>query len=293
MDEFVDLNGAIEETEEPEEIILATITAVGTDGVRIQIDGTEEAGEKEYRVNSMQKFAAGDRVKIKKNSGTYLVEYKIGSPMEDYPIPSGGSDGQILVKDGSSDYAVKWVTKDSTHSIPSGGSAGQVLTKNSATDYDVKWSSASHDLPTGGTNGQVLTKDGTVNYSVKWADAPHGLPTGGSAGQCLVKKTATNYDVQWGSPSVSVSELKNGSYTFSLSSSGNMVAGSTTYGVTLGSSTVPIQGCYIKGNIRLGTDAYQSAIGFFGATPTSRKSVSNTADVATLITALKGYGLIY
>ena len=106
-DELVELNGLAVPEEPQEEIVLATITAVGTDGVQIQIDGEDEAGEKEYKVNTAVKFAVGDRVKIFKNSGTYLIEYKFGAPMADYPIPAGGSDGQVLMKDGSNPYAVK------------------------------------------------------------------------------------------------------------------------------------------------------------------------------------------
>ena len=158
LDVIVDLDESIEQDEEPEEIVLATVTAVGDDGVQIQIDGTEEAGEKEYKVNSMQKFAVGDRVKIFKNSGTYLIEYKIGSPMADYPIPTGGSDGQYLAKDGSNNYALKWVSPPSVHGLPSGGSANQVLVKSSNTDYAVSWADPAHGIPSGGTAGQYLKK---------------------------------------------------------------------------------------------------------------------------------------
>ena len=145
MDELNELELEEEETEELEgeewNIELATVAAVGGTGVKLTIDGDEEAGDKYYKVNAGQLFAVGDRVKIHKNSGTYVVEFVVGSPMSRYPIPSGGSDGQVL-------------------------------TKNGSTNYSVKWANVPHELPSGGTNGQVLLKDGSTNYSVKWGNAP-------------------------------------------------------------------------------------------------------------------------
>ena len=37
------------------------------------------------------------------------------------------------------------------HNVPSGGTSGQVLTKNSSTDYDVSWVT-----PSGGSGGAVI-----------------------------------------------------------------------------------------------------------------------------------------
>lgn len=187
-----------------DEIELATVVSVGTNGVTLIIDGNEEAGAKEYRVNIGQQLKPGDRVKVSRISGSYLVDYVIGSPMARYPIPAGGTDGQ------------------------------------------------------------VLTKDGTSDYSVKWADV-------GGGGK--------------------VSELVNGIYTLNLSASGVLAAQNASRRITLGSSTVPFSGCYLGGNIYLGT-ATSDKIGFFGHAVAARQTVSNTASVATLITALKAYGLI-
>ena len=286
MDEYVDLNEIIqhEETEEPEEIVLGTVTAVGSNGVQIQADGAEEAGTKDYKVNSMQLFAVGDRVKILKNSGTYLIEYVVGTPMARYPIPAGGSDGQVLTKDGANDYAVKWAA--APHGIPSGGSANQVLTKNSATDYDVTWSNAAHDLPTGGSTGQYLRKKSATNYDVEWATAAHDLPTGGSTGQYLKKKTNTNYDVEWGSaPSTDRLSYSSNYVVFDNSS---LHPNSTC---SLGSSSYYFNGCYLKGAIRLGNSSYDSTLGFFGKTPVSKQTLYSSSTLANVITALQNYGL--
>ncbi len=321
MDEIIteDLDDEIDE-EEQEEIVLATVTDVSANGLRIRLDGEEEAGEKYYKANAGQRYAVNDRVKVEKNSGTYIVEYVVGKPGARFPIPSGGSDGQVLTKDGATNYAVKWATvkgipaggtagqvlAKSTadnyavawtdpHGIPTGGTDGQVLTKNGATNYSVKWADQARDIPTGGSDGQVLTKNGTTNYSVKWADAPHELPTGGTDGQVLIKNGTTNYSVKWGSVSASVSKLVNGYYELELSSGGVVTGKNSTYSISLGSSGIPINGCYLNGAIRIGVNQYQSTVGFFGTTPQSKKTVSTSGSdggLSALITALKGYGLI-
>lgn len=289
MDEFeLTEETTPEEAGEETEIALATVAAVASDGVTITIDGDEEPGNKKYKVNTSVLFKAGDRVKIHKNSGTYIVEYQVGSPMSRYPIPAGGSDGQYLVKDGSNNYALKWSTL-TVHNVPSGGTANQVLAKSSSADYDLKWLSLeeAHGLPTGGTTGQFLRKKSNTNYDVEWAAVDHDLPAGGTDGQYLVKNGTTNYSVKWASAPSSdrlTSSAKhviyNGSALYADSSS------------SLGSSTYYWSGCYLSGAIRLGNNAYNTTLGFFGTTPQSKKSVGSSGTLAQLITALQGYGLI-
>lgn len=284
MDEFEALNPGSEQEEGQTEIVLATVASVGENGVTITVDGSSEAGEKEYKVNSGVLFAAGDRVKIEKDSGTYIVEYPIGNPMERYPIPAGGSDGQVLTKDGSNPYKVKWGS--ASHGIPSGGSSGQVLVKASGTNYDVEW--ASRGIPSGGTSGQVLAKTSASDYAVGWTTVST-VPSTGTTGHVLTK-TATG--CEWAAaPSPSVSSLVNGNYTLSLSNAGVLAASASSRKIQLGTSSIPFNTCYIGGELHLGPSS-SDKIGFFGHAVASRQTVSNTATVATLITALKAYGLI-
>lgn len=120
-----------QDIEEPKEneAELATIVEIGKNGLVLQFDGEEETREKNYRCNSGVKFAVGDRVKIHKTSGTYIVEYAVGNPNSRVPVglPSGGSAGQILTKTSS---GAAW--NNAPTGLPSGGSAGQVLTKTSS-----------------------------------------------------------------------------------------------------------------------------------------------------------------
>lgn len=290
MDELNELELEEQEDEELEgeefAIELATIVSVGSTGVTIQIDGDEEASSKTYKVNSSALFAVGDRVKVHKNSGTYLVEYPVGNPMARYPIPTGGSDGQYLVKNGSANYSLKWASL-TVHNVPSGGSANQVLMKNSAIDYDVKWATISGALPSGGSSGQYLRKKSNTNYDVEWAAQAHDLPTGGSNGQYLVKDGSTNYSVKWASAPATdrlTSGAKTVIYDGTYLYSGNSA--------TLGSSSNYWNGCYIGGAIRLGNNSYNSTLGFFGSSPQSKKSVGSSGTLANLISALQSYGLI-
>lgn len=157
----------------------ATVGGVYADGLSLIFDGEEEETQKHYLCNTSATFAAGDRVKLATDSGTYIVEYVVGPPgtaPEAHGLPAGGAADQVLTKTSATDYDAAWANiPDPPHELPSGGSNNQVLTKNGSTDYAVKWANVpdpAHELPTGGTSGQVLTKDGSTNYAVKWSDAP-------------------------------------------------------------------------------------------------------------------------
>ena len=65
----------------------ATVAEVDTSkGVRLKFDGAENESVKFYPIAAGITIAAGDRVRVFKDSGTYVVEYKL-------TIPSGGGTG--------------------------------------------------------------------------------------------------------------------------------------------------------------------------------------------------------
>lgn len=258
--------------EQPKSFVIASVASIGSSGITLKFDENDTAGEKEYRGNTNQKLAVGDRVFAAADSGTYVILCKIGKPGSDYPpnyIPSNGNDGQLLAKNGSTNYALKWVDPPS------------------------------NPIPTGGSDGQLLAKNGSTNYALKWVNAPSNpLPTGGSAGNVLMKNSANNYDVKWGS--MAVSEIKNGSYSLSMNSSGVITPSSNGY-IDLGSTYYQLRNLYASGTIQLGNSyngnvmicGSYAKLGFFGSTPVARKSLYATATLSDLITALKGYGLFY
>lgn len=190
---------AEEVVEESQESQFATVGEVFDDGVTLIFDGQEEATEKHYKVNASIVLAAGDRVKILKDSGTYVVEYVIGVPGLGTQIPAGGTAGQVLVKGGTEDYSLKWAT---IKGVPSGGTEGQVLAKASNDSYALTWKTISQTnyIPAGGSNGQLLAKNGSTDYALKWIDASEGtnyIPSGGSDGQFLAKSGTTSYALKW------------------------------------------------------------------------------------------------
>lgn len=63
---------------EPKTDFLATVYSVASDGIRLKFDGETEARQKKYKFNKSASFSPGQRVKVAKVGGTYIVEYPIG-----------------------------------------------------------------------------------------------------------------------------------------------------------------------------------------------------------------------
>ena len=216
---------------EKEVFNFATIGEVFDDGVSLIFDGQNAATEKHYKVNTSVVFKTGDRVKILSDSGTYVVEYVVGSPRKaeendsgllaggdtgqsllkasdldhDFVwgapngvMPTGGEAGQFLRKKSDKDHDAQW--DDIKGLVPAGGTAGYVLRKKTVADYNMEWAPPEKGVPTGGTSGQVLKKTSATDYAMQWASLDGILPVGGTAGQCLIKDTSTNYDASWGNP---------------------------------------------------------------------------------------------
>lgn len=245
--------------------LLATVEAVQPEGLQLILDGEEKAGEKLYKCANNVLFKPGDRVKLTEDSGTYIVDFVLGLPMERLLVPAGGKDGQVLAKDGSEDFVLKW--KDNN----AGGSINYI--------------------PSGGTDGQLLAKSGSGNYSLKWVNAPTNyIPAGGSTGQVLMKSSYSDFALKWGDmkAETTASKLTYSSYTVELNASG-LIPSSSYLG--LGSRYYPFGNLYAEGSVILG-DTYGTTLGFFGSTGATKQTVASSATVSTLITALKAYGLI-
>lgn len=76
------LEGAFEQDERsnPLEAQLAKVVSVSSRGIQLLFDGASASDGKIYPCNACAEFRAGDRVKVAKVSGTYIVEYPIGAP---------------------------------------------------------------------------------------------------------------------------------------------------------------------------------------------------------------------
>lgn len=62
------------------EFLTATVAAIKNTGLTLIFPGQTEASQKTYKCNSAYNFCPGMRVRVKYDSGTYLVEYPIGTP---------------------------------------------------------------------------------------------------------------------------------------------------------------------------------------------------------------------
>ena len=55
----------------------ATVMAVSGGKATLKFDGETAATQKGYKYNATLSLTAGDRVKVNKVSGTYVIEYKL------------------------------------------------------------------------------------------------------------------------------------------------------------------------------------------------------------------------
>ena len=78
--------------EQPIDARIATVGEVYEDGLSLIFDGQETATEKHYKCNTSVTFKAGDRVKVARISGSYVVEYVVGAPSSG----GGGSVSELV-----------------------------------------------------------------------------------------------------------------------------------------------------------------------------------------------------
>lgn len=165
MEENVFIENAKEEAEHPE-FNFAVVSGVYADGLGLVFPGQDEPTEKHYKCNTSIVFKVGDRVRVFRDSGTYVVEYVVGNPGGVHGIPTGGSSGQALVKKSSTNYDVKWADTGGSSGLPSGGTKGNVLTKKSSTNYDAEWSAPA--TPGAVANQYSTTASSNNNYNIQF-----------------------------------------------------------------------------------------------------------------------------
>lgn len=78
METYQDL--AAGEPNEVPEASFATVAEIFDDGVTLRFDGMDRPTTKRYKTNAFVVFRPNDRVRVIKDSGTYVVEYPVGNP---------------------------------------------------------------------------------------------------------------------------------------------------------------------------------------------------------------------
>lgn len=59
----------------------AIVAGIYRDGISLIFPGSSSPSSKHYRCNSSIPFAVGQRVRVEKINGTYIVAYPIGPPV--------------------------------------------------------------------------------------------------------------------------------------------------------------------------------------------------------------------
>lgn len=252
---------------EPQDATFATIDKIFDDGVTLIFDGQEFATEKHYKVNSFAIFKEQDRVRIIKDSGTYVVEYTVGKPKKTFNADTADSakTAQTATSATTAQSATKAETATSATTAETATNATKATNADSATSATsaekaaalidaasssskvyLKISSSKLSfgssatsmyevpklgLPTGGSSGQVMVKTGSSDGAAGWSTLSGLLPTGGSANQVLAKDTSTDHDVSW----TTIGTLPTGG------SAGQCLVkdSATSYDVSWGSPSVP------------------------------------------------------
>ncbi len=68
------------EEKQPSNVVFAQVGTVYDDGITLIFPGSTEETVKRYKANTSILFEPGQRVKLFKDSGTYIVEYPVGNP---------------------------------------------------------------------------------------------------------------------------------------------------------------------------------------------------------------------
>lgn len=115
------------------EASFATISEVFGDGVTLRFDGLDAPTTKRYKVNAFVVFRPGDRVRVIKDAGTYVVEYPVGNPRTVFTADSATRVDHATAADHatSADSATQ-VTgavsrANSAGSLLSGGNGAQIF----------------------------------------------------------------------------------------------------------------------------------------------------------------------
>lgn len=167
----------------------ATVAGIEPDGLRLVFDGQDEETEKHYKCNCFAVFKNGDRVKVFKDSGTYVVEYPLGNPKREFACTvaerlktarkitlAGGAEGAGSF-DGSEDIEIR-VTK-LTGTIAEAEKAQALKTARTI-------------ALSGGATGNATLFDGTKNITilVSSLDASRLSGSVGEAEKAVVLKTS-------------------------------------------------------------------------------------------------------
>ena len=172
----------------------ATVGTVYEDGIALIFNGAETESLKHYKCNTAVRFAAGQRVRIIEDSGTYVVEYPVGAPAQSIYADSAAraayaSEAGYAESAGKAATATKADTAASAGSADTAKSAGTAETAKSAETAAQAENAAAAETA---KNADFATRAGQVdNVAGNYADLVFSYSTQGTL---LVRTTR---DSQW------------------------------------------------------------------------------------------------
>ena len=172
----------------------ATVGTVYEDGIALIFNGAEAESLKHYKCNTAVRFAAGQRVRIIEDSGTYVVEYPVGAPAQSIYADSAAraayaSEAGYAESAGKAATATKADTAASAGSADTAKSAGTAETAKSAETAAQAENAAAAETA---KNADFATRAGQVdNLAGNYADLVFSYSTQGTL---LVRTTK---DSRW------------------------------------------------------------------------------------------------
>ena len=175
----------------------ATVGTVYEDGIALIFNGAETESLKHYKCNAAVRFAAGQRVRIIEDSGTYVVEYPVvahsNNKYADSAARAGyASEAGYAESAGKAATATKADTAASAGSADTAKSAETAETAKTAKSAETAAQADNAAAAETAKNSDFATRAGQVdNFAGNYADLVFSYSTQGTL---LVRTTR---DSQW------------------------------------------------------------------------------------------------
>lgn len=288
---------------EPAEQNFATVGTVYEDGVSLIFDGTSTASDKHYKVNASVVFTAGDRVKIIKDSGTYVVEYVVGNPKQDDTVEYAESAGSAETAN-----EAKNVTEKINNILITDIFAPDGLAVQKASDVTQRINGKLLNTIFDSNGTTVLKAKETETASRLFQSASNYLELNASR-NFIPNTTSGNFTIgnntYWWYDGFFNALKFGGNSSYHILANASRELRPSSYNTytpySLGTSGAYWHNAYIGSLLAMIGNSASSKIGFFGKTAIARKTVATASTSATLaqvitklnevIQALKDYGL--
>ena len=224
------------------ELAIGTVSSVSSGGINISIDGDTQ-GTKKYTCNRAQAFRSGDRVLLGRESGTWVVICKIGTPGG--PTAKTAAMTQAV---GVDDNGALWTE-------PTGGGGGGTYTLPVATTSQLGGVKPSAAYVANTHTVKIAADSNGVMYAEK--------PATVYATMLSTASNSNTYNVTLNSNRQLVPSHNNSAMSFSLGTAAN----------PWGSAYIGYYGTVMIGN----ANATTAKLGFFGHTANAKQTLSLTS----------------